>query len=98
MAPAVAGRNGRCRMHGAFSGGPTGSRNGAFKTGKYSQAGKEVRKTLGEMRRTGEELLAVTLDRFGKKPPRVYRRRRHVVRALAEAKKAKEAKEEGKKA
>jgi len=39
--------------------------------------------------KVGEGLLAVTLDRFGKKPPRVYRRRRHVVRALAEAKKAK---------
>ncbi len=59
-----------------------------FKTGKYSQAGKEVRKTLREMRRTGEALVAVTLRRhgLGRKIPERIRRRTHVKKALAKAK------------
>ena len=34
--------NGKCRMHGGRSGGPTGSRNGAYKRGKYSRETKEL--------------------------------------------------------
>jgi hypothetical protein len=78
-------------MHGGRSGGPTGSRNGAWKEGKYSQEGKEVRKTLREMRRTGEMLLARSLDVHGlsRKIPPSLRRRSHIRRARAEAKEAK---------
>src|SRR5215813_9218833 len=38
--PAMA--NGRCRMHGGLSGGPTGSRNGAYKHGRYTKRTKEL--------------------------------------------------------
>jgi hypothetical protein len=88
--PAMA--NGRCRMHGGRSGGPLGARNGAYKHGKFTREAREISKYFTELAKVGEELLAVTLDRLGKKPPKVYRRRRHVVRALADAKKAKTAK------
>jgi hypothetical protein len=89
-APAVRGKR-RCRLHGGGrgSGGQLGPKNGAFRHGKFTQEAAEVSKFFREMARDGEELLAVTLDRFGKKPPRVYRRRRHVMRALAAAAKAK---------
>ncbi len=92
-APAVGGKK-RCRLHGGGrgSGGQLGPRNGMFRTGKYSQEGKELVKGLREMRRLGEELVAVSRHRLGKKPPRVYRRRRHVLQALAKVKTAKEAK------
>ena len=94
-APRVRGRS-KCRMHGCGrgSGGPFGSRNGAWKEGKYSQAGKELITGLHQMRRDGEALLAVSLDAHGlsRKIPKVLRRRTHIRRARAEAKKAKEQK------
>src|SRR5258705_13517450 len=85
--PAVRGRP-RCRMHGCApgSGGRLGQKNGMFKTGKYSQAGKKGRKTLREMRRPGEAFVAVTLRRhgLGRKIPERVQRRTHVKKALAQ--------------
>jgi len=69
-----------------------------FKTGKYSQEGKELIKGMRELRRTGEALLAVSLDARGMshRLPAMYRRRKHVKRALAAAAAAKKAREEQK--
>jgi len=81
--------NGKCKMHGGKSpGAPRGQQHPNYKTGKYSQAGKEIRKTLREMRRTGEMLLARSLDVHGlsRKLPPTLRRRRHVKKARAAAK------------
>jgi hypothetical protein len=92
--PAMA--NGRCRMHGGRSGGPTGSRNGAWRGGKYSQEAKAVSKWAREMARGGEALLAETLDSLGmgRKLPASLRRRAHIKKARAAAKARKQGKTE----
>jgi hypothetical protein len=91
MAPAVGGKK-RCRMHGAWSGGPFGSQNGAYKHGKFTREAKEVSKFFRRMARDADVTTATVMNRFGLKPPAPIRRRRHVKRALAAAKaKAKEA-------
>jgi hypothetical protein len=82
-APAMA--NGRCRMHGGRSGGPTGSRNGAFRHGKYSRETKELGRMLRELARAGEAMVATTMNRVGLKPLKAIRRKAHVKRALAKA-------------
>jgi hypothetical protein len=86
--------NGRCRMHGGKSGGPTGSRNGAYRHGKYSQAGRELVRGLREAAKIGEAMLASSLDAvgLGRKIPPSLRRRAHIKKARAAAKKAKEGK------
>jgi len=76
-------------MHGAFAGAPAGERNGAYRHGRYTQEARAIVKHFRELAKAGEVFLATTLDRVGKKPPKVYRRRRHVVKALAEAAKLK---------
>jgi hypothetical protein len=73
-------------MHGAFSGGPLGARNGAFKTGRYTKEARELSALMRDLARTGEALTAATMHKAGLKPPRAIRRRRHVKRALAAAK------------
>jgi hypothetical protein len=79
--------NGKCRMHGGRSGGPTGSRNGAYKRGKYSRETKELGAIFRELARAGEALVAVTLRRHGldRKIPERIRRRRHVRKAIGKA-------------
>jgi hypothetical protein len=69
--------NGRCRMHGGRSGGPTGSRNGAYKHGRATKRAKEVSKYFTELAKVGETLLAKTLDVHGlrRKIPVALRRR-----------------------
>ena len=82
--PAVKNRP-RCRLHGCArgSGGQLGPKNGRYRTGKYSQAGKEVGAVFRKMAKAGEALAAVTLHRHGLRPPKPLRRRAHVKRALA---------------
>jgi hypothetical protein len=89
MAPAVKGRNGRCRMHGAWSGGPTGSRNGAYRHGRSTREAKRVSAFFREMRRDADELTATTMHAHGLKPVKAIRRKAHVRRALAAAAKTK---------
>jgi hypothetical protein len=87
--------NGKCKMHGGKSpGAPRGAKHPNWQGGKYSHEGLELRKGLRAMRRDGEALLAVSLDAHGlsRKIPKVLRRRTHIRRARAEAKKAKEQK------
>jgi hypothetical protein len=80
--------NGKCRMHGGRSGGPTGLRNGAYRHGKFTKQTKELSKVMRELARAGEMLLAKTLDAngLGRKLPARLRRRTHVRKARAEAK------------
>jgi hypothetical protein len=80
--------NGKCRMHGGRSAGPTGSRNGAWKGGKYSIEAKEARAAVRELVKGAETLVSTTLHKAGLRVPKPYRRKRHVVKALTEVKKA----------
>jgi hypothetical protein len=77
-------------MHGGKAGGPTGSRNGAYRTGKYTREAKAVSKYFRKMAKDGEALVGTLAGLLGTKPLEALRRKRHVRRALAEAKKAKE--------
>jgi hypothetical protein len=82
---AVRGRR-RCRMHGGTSpGAPPGEQHPNFKHGRHTRKAKAVGKFFREMVRDAEQLVAVSRDAVGLKVPEVYRRRRHVRRALAEA-------------
>ena len=88
MAPCLRGRR-RCRLHGGWStGAPRGEQHPNFKTGKYSREGQALRTMLREMRRTGEALVAKSLNVHGLrgKIPKQIRRRTHVKKALAKAK------------
>jgi hypothetical protein len=81
-------------MHGARAGAPQGAKNGMFKTGRYSREAKVLSAFFRELAKAGETLLARTLDTHGlsRKIPKVLRRRTHVRKARAAAKKAKEQK------
>ena len=57
-------------------------------TAGYTRKTKELSRFLRKMARDGEMLLVTTLHAHGLKPPVVLRRRTHVKRALAKAKKA----------
>jgi hypothetical protein len=78
-------------MHGCApgSGGPRGAAHGNFKHGRRAIETQQLSRTMRELAKAGELLVSVALTKAGKKPPRPYRRRRHVVRAIAELKKAK---------
>ncbi len=80
-------------MHGAFSGGPTGSRNGAYRHGRSTREAKALSKHFREMAEDAEVFLATSLDAagLGRKIPVVYRRRTHIKKARAAAKKARTA-------
>jgi hypothetical protein len=87
--------NGKCKMHGGKSpGAPRGAEHPNFKGGKYTKEGMALRTMLREMRRTGEMLLARSLDVHGlsRKLPPPLRRRTHVKKARAAAKAKGEAK------
>ncbi len=86
--PAVRGKA-RCRMHGARSGGPTGSRNGAYKDGLHTREAKAAGKYFRSLVREAEALVALAAA-GGRKPPKALRRRTHVRKALAEARAKKE--------
>jgi len=76
----------RCRLHGGWSpGAPRGERHPNYRTGKYTREAKEVSALMRELARTGEALLAVSLDAHGlsRKIPKVLRRRKHVRKARA---------------
>jgi hypothetical protein len=73
-------------MHGGWSGGPFGERNGAFKHGRYSEQAKEKRAWVRGMVRAAETMLVTTSHRLGLKPLRAIRRKRHVKRLLAKLK------------
>jgi hypothetical protein len=82
----------RCRLHGGWSpGAPLGQQHPNFKNGKFTKEGQALRTMLREMRRTGEMLLARSLDvhGLGRKLPPSLRRRVHVKKARAVAKEAK---------
>src|SRR5258708_21537150 len=66
QAPAMP--NGRCRMHGGWSGGPRGSRNGAYKDGLHTIEAKEGSAWARGVAKDAEGFLATTLDRLGQKP------------------------------
>jgi glucans biosynthesis protein len=90
-APALRNKK-RCRLHGGWSpGAPRNELHPNFKGGKYSQEGKALVRRLKAMAKVGEVLLVRTLDDAGlsRKVPASLRRRAHVKRARAEAKKAK---------
>jgi hypothetical protein len=84
--------NGKCRMHGGRSGGPLGARNGAYKHGKFTKRAREVSKFFRQMARDGETMVASALDGvgLGRKIPPSLRRRAHIKRARAAARKGKE--------
>jgi hypothetical protein len=87
-------------MHGGArgSGGQLGARNGMYRTGKFTREAKELSKVVRELARTGEALLARTLDThgLGRKLPATLRRRTHIRRARAAAKAKAKAKEQQK--
>jgi hypothetical protein len=61
-APAVAGWT-VCRFHGAGGGGPRGSRNGAYRTGRFTKDAVEERRLLQELlRQSNEHLLSLAGD------------------------------------
>jgi hypothetical protein len=76
-------------MHGARAGAPAGERNGAYRTGRHTKEAKAVGRWARGLARDMEIMTATLLDRVGRRPPKRLRRKRHVRRALAEAKKAK---------
>jgi periplasmic glucans biosynthesis protein len=99
--PAVGGKK-RCRLHGGSrgSGGQPGAANGRFRHGKYSAQAKELGRLMRELAKTGEALLARTLDThgLGRKLPAALRRRTHIKKARAAAAAAKKAQPKGEKA
>jgi hypothetical protein len=56
-APAIRGRR-ACRLHGGKGGAPTGERNGAYKTGRYTAEAKAERRELWAMLRALREVMA----------------------------------------
>jgi hypothetical protein len=68
------------------AGWPRGALHPNFKEGRYTRETRELVKHFRELARTGEALAATVMHKHGLKPPRAIRRRRHVKRALAEAK------------
>jgi hypothetical protein len=78
--------NGRCRMHGGKSGGPTGSRNGAYRHGRYTQKTKQLGAWARKLARDADVMTATVMHKHGLKPPAAIRRRRHVRKAIAAAK------------
>jgi hypothetical protein len=54
-APAVKGWE-VCRFHGARGGGPTGKRNGAYRTGAYTKEAIEARRQVAVLIRESREL------------------------------------------
>src|SRR5712664_2109727 len=83
--------NGKCRMHGGQSGGPTGSRNGAYRHGRYTKEAREVGAMFRSLARDADVMTAATMNRHGLRPPKPIRRKAHVRRAMRAAKaKAKE--------
>ena len=88
--PAVRDRNGRCRMHGAYAGAPRGERNGMFRHGRRTIEAQEARQAVREMVQVAEQLTAVALHRAGLPTPAALKRRVHVKKAIAEAKKRKQ--------
>ena len=78
----------RCRLHGGWSpGAPRGERHPNFKTGRYTREAREISKYFTELAKSGEVLLATTLDGvgLGRKLPARLRRRAHVKKARAAA-------------
>jgi hypothetical protein len=73
-------------LHGAFSGGPFGAKNGAYRHGRFTKQTKELSKVMRELARAGEAMVARVMDAHGLKPPRAIRRRRHVKKAIEAAK------------
>jgi hypothetical protein len=84
--PAMA--NGKCRMHGGRSAGPTGKRNGAYRHGKYTKEAKAVSAWARDLARDIDVFGAVTMTAAGGKPHRAVRRKVHVRKALARIKAA----------
>jgi hypothetical protein len=76
-------------MHGGRS---PGARPGAahpnYKTGKYTKQARELVRQFTEMAKTAEVLVSVAMRKAGLRPLKPLRRRRHVVRAIVELKKA----------
>jgi hypothetical protein len=88
--------NGRFRMHGGRAGGPTGSANGAYRTGRFTKQTREVSRAFRQMAKTGEQLAATAMRAHGLPVPKRLRRRAHVkkaVKAFDAAKAAQKAKE-----
>jgi hypothetical protein len=91
--PAVRGRT-KCWRH-APGGALCGEQNGRYRSGRYTREARAVSKYFRQLTKTAETVVALAANRSGRKPPKMYRRRVHVKKALAEldaAKKAKEAK------
>jgi hypothetical protein len=92
--------NGRCRMHsgrspgraGRSPGAPRGEAHPNYRHGKFTRQTKELGKWARGLAEAGESLLAVTLDDagLGRKLPKSLRRRVHIKKARAAAKKARE--------
>jgi hypothetical protein len=55
--------NGKCRMHGGRSGGPTGSRNGAWRHGRYTQEAKAMSAWARGLARDIDVFGAVTITK-----------------------------------
>jgi hypothetical protein len=53
----------RIRLHGAFSGEPTGERNGAYKHGRYTCETRELGRTLRQMAKTADVKTATVMKR-----------------------------------
>jgi hypothetical protein len=86
MAPCLRGRR-RCRLHGGWSpGAPRGAQHPNYRTGKYTRDAAEVSQFFRELRRDADVVTATTMHKHGLRPVKALRRRRHVRKALAEAK------------
>jgi hypothetical protein len=78
-------------MHGAFAGAPRGERHGNYRHGRRSIAAKELGQALRALARDIDVKTASVMHAHGFKPPKPLRRKVHVRKALAEARKAKAA-------
>jgi hypothetical protein len=82
-----------CHVH--ELGGLVGERNGNFKSGRFTKQARELSQYFRKLARTAETVVALAAHRSGRKVPQVYRRRRHVQKALREAVAAKAKAEQG---
>jgi hypothetical protein len=77
-------------------GGPLGEKNGAYKTGKYTQQTKELSRLMRDLAKTGEAMVAVAMRVAGLPVLKPIRRRAHVRKALSELKAKEKQQHEGK--
>jgi hypothetical protein len=77
-------------MHGGRAGGPFGSKNGAYKHGRFTRETRELVKHFRELVHDAHVMTATVMNRYSLRPPRAIRRRRHVKKAIEALKKVKE--------